>query len=207
MFHPRALLTLTLGACLQAAAPIHLGCGFQVNAPLSDLKADLNGKVGFGGSFQVSFELGECGFVRSRFDMDNFPVSSHDRRGSNYHQEVGLNSAGLGADWLYAFSGNRNQGVYGLAGFGVLQWSQTITVTNHGNTSSWSSTDFKKNRVSPWISLGVGYQITHLAGLELRGVASRYDGPDTGGLQAPFTEVPTSLRMAVVAQAALTLRW
>jgi hypothetical protein len=207
MYTRTLLLSLALGACLQASAPVHFGCAFQVNAPLSDLKTDLNDKVGFGGSFQVSFELGERGFVRPRLDLDTFPVSSYNRSGSNYHQEVGLNSVGLGADWLYAFSGNRNQGVYGLAGIGVLQWSQTMIAADHSHDSIWSSTDTKKNRVSPWISLGLGYQINHLVGLELRGVASRYDGPTTGGLQAPFTEVPTSLRTAAVAQAVLTLRW
>lgn len=203
----RALLPLALGACLQAAAPVHFGGAFQVNAPLSNLKTDLNDKVGFGGSFQVSCELGERGFVRPRLDVDTFPVSSYDRSGSNYREEVRLNSLGVGADWLYAFSGNRNQGAYGLAGAGVLQWFQTFSATNHSNNSAWSSNDSKKNRVSPWVSLGLGYQINHLVGLELRGVASRYDGPSTAGLQAPFTEVPTSLRTAVLAQAALTLRW
>ena len=40
--------------------------------------------------------------------------------------------------------------------------------------------------MSPWVALGLGHQATRMVGVELRGVASRYEGPDTGGLQAPF---------------------
>ncbi len=207
MSHARTLLCLALGASLQAAAPIHFGGAIHVNAPLSDLKTDLNNKLGFGGSFQVSFETGERGLLRTRLDVDHFPVSTYDRSNSNYREEVGLNSLGVGADWLYAFSGNRNRGGYGLAGIGVLRWFQTFSATDHSGSSSWSSSDTKKNRVSPWLALGLGYQVNRTVGLELRGVASRYDGPNTGGLQAPFTDVPTSLRTAVATQAVLTLRW
>jgi len=207
MSHARTLLCLTLGACLQAAPPIHFGGAIHVNAPLADLKTDINDKLGFGGSFQVSFETGERGLLRTRLDVDHFPVSAYDRSGSNYREEVGLNSIGVGADWLYAFSANRNRGAYGLAGIGILQWFQTFSATDHSGNSSWSSSDTKKNRVSPWLALGLGYQVNRTVGLELRGVASRYDGPDTGGLQAPFTDVPTSRRTAVATQAVLTLRW
>ena len=152
MSHARTLLCLALGASLQAAAPIHFGGAIHVNAPLADLKTDLNNKLGFGGSFQVSFETGERGLLRTRLDVDHFPVSTYDRSNSNYREEVGLNSLGVGADWLYAFSGNRNRGGYGLAGIGVLRWFQTFSATDHSGSSSWSSSDTKKNRVSPWLA-------------------------------------------------------
>ena len=76
MSHARTLLCLALGASLQAAAPIHFGGAIHVNAPLADLKTDLNNKLGFGGSFQVSFETGERGLLRTRLDVDHFPVST-----------------------------------------------------------------------------------------------------------------------------------
>jgi hypothetical protein len=207
MSHARILLPLAFGVCLQASAPVHFGGSIHLNAPFSDLKTDLHDKVGFGGSFQVSFELGERALVRPRFDLDHYPVSSYDRPGSNYREEVGLNSVGLGADWLYSFSGRRNEGAYGLAGLGLLRWFQTLNATDYTHHSAWSSSDTKKNRVSPWVALGLGYQFNRVVGLELRGVASRYDGPDTGGLQAPFAEVSTTARTAVSMQTALTLCW
>jgi hypothetical protein len=207
MSYARTLLCLTLGACLQAAPPAHFGGAVHLNVPLSDLKADLHDKLGFGGSFQVSFELGERGMVRPRVDVDYFPVSSHDRANSNYREEVGLSAFGLGADWLYAFSGDRSRGAYGLAGLGVLQWYQTFSATDHSSHTTWSSSDHKRNRTSPWLALGLGYQINPRLGVELRGVVSHYDGPEVGGLQAPSVDLPTTMRTAVSTQAALTFRW
>jgi hypothetical protein len=207
MLPARTLLCLSLGACLQAAPPVHFGAAFHLNAPLSDLKTDLHDKVGLGGSFQVSFELGDRGMVRPRLDLDAFPVSAHDRPNSNYREEVGFSAIGLGADWLYAFSGDRNRGAYGLVGLGMLQWYQTYSATDHTSHTTWYSTDHQRNRTSPWVALGLGWQVTQRVGLELRGVGSRYDAPEVGGLQAPSVEVPTTTRTAVSLQAAVNLRW
>lgn len=207
MFRALPLLLLSLGVCLQAQTPTRFGLSCQVDAPLSDLRTDLNNKVGGGASFQVSIPVGEVTLFRPRFDLDSYPVSSSYSRHESYRQEVALSSTGLGADWLCAFSGNRDKGLYGLAGVGVLQWFQTHSSWNRKNDNSWQSIETKKNRVSPWVALGLGYQFNRVVGLELRGVGSKFDGSTTTGLQAPFTDAPTTVQTAVTLQTALTLRW
>lgn len=213
MFRSRSkfLPLLLLGLCpaLGAQRPVQFGGAVSLDAPLSELKTDLNGKVGLGTSFQVTVRTGEHLWVRPRLDLDLFRVSRYHRPFSNYVQERTFFSAGAGADLLYAFDGTGRNGLYCLAGAGVLQWFQHFTITDHWDhdRSGDYSWDTRKNRVSPWAALGLGYQVNRHLGFETRAVLSQYDRPAAGGLTVPTGEVPTELRKAVNLQFAVTGRW
>jgi len=205
------LPVLLLGLCpaLGAQLPVQFGGAVSLDAPLSELKTDLNGKVGLGTSFQVTVRTGERLSVRPRLDLDLFRVSRYHRPFSNYVQERTFFSAGAGADLLYAFDGTAQNGLYCLAGAGVLQWFQHFTITDHWNHDQGGNnrSDTRKNRVSPWAALGLGYQVNRHLGFETRAVLSQYDRPAAGGLQVPTGEVPTELRKALNVQFAVTGRW
>jgi hypothetical protein len=197
----------TLG--LHAASPVRYGCSVQANVPLSDLKTDVNGKLGGGASFQVTFDAGERLQVRPRFDVDFYRVSDYHRSGSHYEESNNLFSVGVGADLLYTFTGTKDRGSYGLVGAGILQWTQNFTVSDRWDHDNhyWDDVETKKNRVSPWIAAGVGYQFNRMVGVEARAVMSQYDSPTEGGLSNMSSDVPTDTRTAVTAQAAVTFRW
>jgi len=207
MFRTRFLLCLALGIAIQAAPRPRLGFEAHLDAPLGDLKTDLGGKIGGGLSFLASFELGPNLVLRPRAEVDVHPVSSYHRAGSHYQQRVGLNSAGLGADLLGVITGGRDHGLYWLAGAGAQQWFQSFTTSDYTSSSSDTHTETKKNKLSPWGALGLGWQLNRLVGLELREVVSRYDSPQGAGLQAPFNDVPTEARTSSSLQAGVTFRW
>jgi hypothetical protein len=198
---------LFLGAVLPAAPPVHLGGAVHLDLPASDLKTDLNGKLGVGGSFQVSLETGRATMLRLRADLDHLRVSNYKRPGSNYREETSLNSVGLGADLLLYPGGDRDRGLYGLAGAGVQQWFQSFTASDYSNSSSTSSSERRTNRFSPWGALGLGWQFTPRFGAEAREVLSSYDSPQTQGLQSLAADVPTERRNALVTQLAFTFRF
>ena len=207
MFRHRLLPCLALGIALQAAPPVRLGGAVHLDLPAGDLKSDLNDKPGAGISFQVAIELGRSAVLRPRLDLDHFRVSSFRRHGSNYREEVGLTSLGIGADLLFAPGGDRDRGAYGLAGAGAQRWYQNFSAHDETGSSSTSRTETRTNRLSPWAALGLGWQLNRRFGLEGREVLSSYDGPQANGLQAPFTDAPTRVRHAAVTQLAATLRW
>jgi hypothetical protein len=208
-FKAISFLLLGLGAALMAQQPVQFGGAVSLDAPLSNLRTDLNDKGGIGTSFQVSIGAGEHLSVRPRLDLEFFRVSRYHRLFSNYVQERTFYSAGTGADLLYAFDGNGGRGFYCLAGVGVLQWFQHSTRTeiwNH-DEGDGNRSDTRDNRVSLWAALGLGYQLNRHLGFEARAVFSRYDGPPAGGLQANTGEVPTEGRKALILQFAVTGRW
>ena len=196
----------TLG--LQAASPVRYGFSVQADMPFSDLKTDLNGKLGGGASFHVLFDAGERLQVRPRFDVDFYRVSDYHRSGSYYEEKNDLFAVGVGADLLYTFTGTKDRGSYGLVGAGILQWTQNFTESERWDHDNhyWNNVDTKKNRVSPWIAAGVGYQFNRMVGVEARAVASQYDSPTVGGL-SNMNDVPTDTRTAMTVQAAVTFRW
>ena len=206
MIHTRLLLCLALGLAMPAMARPTFGFDVHVDTPLGDLKTDLGGKVGGGLSFLAGFELGRNLVLRPRLDLDVHPVSSFHRVGSHYREQVELDSVGLGADLLVGLTGTRNRGLYGIAGVGAMRWFQTFTATDYTHSTSSSDTETRKNRLSPWAALGLGWQFNRLVGVEVREVLSRYDSPQ-GGLEAPFTDVPTEARNASSLQAGVTFRW
>ena len=183
---------------LAAAGPVHYGFSAHVNFPMSDLDHDLNGKVGAGGSFQVSIETSDHTIVRPRLDLDAFPVSEKDRPNSTFRDKVDLGAVGIGADFLYSFSGRNDQGVYGLGGVGVQRWIQTHSSRNTSGNDYWHNDDTVGNRTSPWLALGVGYQFNPIVGLEARTVGSKYNA---------LLDGTSGSRTAVVTQLALTCRW
>lgn len=196
----RGWLGFALLPCLSLSAggPVHYGFSAHVNVPMADLDTDLNGKIGAGASFQVSIETSERTIVRPRIDLDGFPVSEHARPNSTYRDRVDLGSLGIGADFLYSFSGQNDQGLYGLGGVGVQRWIQTHSSRDTDGYGGWDRDDSVSNRTSPWLALGLGYQINPIVGLEARAVGSKYDAMLTGS---------SGTRTAVVAQLALTCRW
>lgn len=196
----RGFLGFALLPCLTlaAAGPVHYGFSAHANFPAADLDKDLNGKVGLGGSFQVPIEISERTIVRPRIDLDVFPVSERDRPNSTFRDRVDLGSVGIGADFLYSFSGRNDQGVYGLGGVGVQRWLQTRSSRDTNGYHSWSNDDTVRNRTSPWLALGVGYQFTPVVGLEARAVGSEYNA---------LLDGTSGTRTAVVTQLALTCRW
>jgi hypothetical protein len=206
MFRPCHALPLALGLVLQAAPPVHFGGAGHLDFPVGPLNADLDGKVGLGASFQVSFEAGRAALVRTRLDVDHLRVSGYRRPGSNYREDTALDGVGAGVEVLGYPGGDRSSGLYGLAGAGVMQWFQTFTTSDYGNSSSSSSYDRKTNRFSPWAALGAGWQVSRVVGVELRGVLSAYDRPRTAGLTAPFQDVPSDRRHALLTQLAVTFR-
>lgn len=183
---------------LSAEGPIHYGFSAHLNVPGDDLDRDLNGKIGAGGSFQVSIETSGRTIVRPRLDLDFFPVSEDRRRHSSYRDRVDLDSVGLGVDFLYAFSGTNDQGLYGLGGVGVQKWFQTFSSRDTDEFEGWERDDTVRNRTSAWLAVGLGYQFNPIVGLEARAVGSKYDGLVNG--------TPGG-RTAVVGQLALTCRW
>jgi hypothetical protein len=183
---------------LAAAVPVHYGFSAHLNFPGSDLNQDLNGKVGVGGSFQTSIEASDRLIARPRVDLDAFPVYEKDRPNSTYRDRVDLGSVGIGVDFLYSFSGRNDQGVYGLGGVGVQRWIQTRSSRNTDGHHDWSNDDTVRNRTSPWLALGVGYQFSRIVGLEARAVGSKYNA---------ILEGTSGSRTAVVSQLALTCRW
>lgn len=200
-----ALLVPTLS--LSAAVPVHYGFSAHVNAPMSDLHSDIDGKLGVGGSFQVSFETSDRVIVRPRLDVDVFPVEERRRSGTNYRERIDLGSVGIGADVLYAFSGRNDQGLYGLGGVGLVRWSQVYSTRNTSGTHTWDEDDTDRSRVSPWVALGLGYQINRIVGVEWRTVGSKYDGPKSGDFNPATAGVPKESKTAVVSQVAVTCRW
>jgi hypothetical protein len=198
---PRLGLTaLVLLPCLSlpAAGPVHYGFSAHVDFPMSNLDTDLNGKVGAGASFQVSIETSERTIIRPRVDLDVFPVSEHNRPDSTFRDRVDLGSLGVGADFLYAFSGQNSHGLYGLGGVGLQRWVETWSSYDTEGHRGWERDDSVGNRTSPWLAVGLGYQFNPIVGLEGRVVGSHYDAisADTSGT-----------RTAVVTQVALTCRW
>jgi len=208
MVHRRLLPCLALGIALQATTPpARLGVAAHLDVPGGDLRTDLNDKPGVGASFQAGFELGRAATLRPRLDLDYYRVSSYRRPDSNYREEVGFTAVGVGADLLFAPGGDREHGPYGLAGAGAQQWFQNFSASDYSSSSSSSQADRKANRLSPWAALGLGCQLTPKLGLEVREVFSSYDGPQTQGLLAPFSDVPTRTRHAAVTQLAVTFRF
>jgi len=196
----RGLLGFALVPCLSlsAAGPVHYGFSAHLNFPMADLDKDLNGKVGAGGSFQVSIETSDRTIVRPRLDLDTFPVSEKDRANDpDIRDRVDLGSVGIGADFLYSFSGRNDHGCYALGGVGVQRWIQTFSHRNNNNYY-WSNDDTVRNRTSLYLALGTGYQFTSVVGLEARVVGSKYDASVNGS---------RGTRTAVVPQLALTCRW
>lgn len=191
---------LALVSCmsLKAAVPVHYGFSVHANVPMSNLDSDLNGKIGAGASFQVSFETSERTILRPRLDVDVFPVSERDRPNSTYRDRVDLASVGVGADFLYSFSGRNDQGLYGLGGVGLLRWTEVQSSRNTSGHGGWSDDDSSNSRGSLWLAAGAGYQINRIVGLEVRVVGSKYSGI--------LAESPGT-RTAVVTQAAVTCRW
>src|SRR5512145_103658 len=127
------LLGFALVPCLSlsAAGPVHYGFSAHVNFPMADLHKDLNGKVGAGGSFQVSIETSDRTIIRPRLDLDTFPVSERDRANDpDIRDRVDLGSVGIGADFLYSFGGRNDHGCYALGGLGVQRWIQTFSHRN-----------------------------------------------------------------------------
>jgi len=201
----RILLCLALGLGLPAAAERpHFGFGVHIDAPVGALKTDLDGKLGGGANFQVTFDLTPRLSVRPRFDLDYMRVSHHKRAGTNFEEEVGFGSVGFGADLVGILTGERNRGLYWTAGAGALRWFQTYNATDRNGSTS---TDTKRNRFSAYGAYGLGWQFNRLVGVEVRNVISRYDSPQTAGLQAPFNDVPTEGRTASVVQTGVTFRW
>jgi hypothetical protein len=164
---------------------------------MADLHKDLNGKIGGGGSFQVSIETSDRTIIRPRLDLDTFPVSERDRANDpDIRDRVDLGSVGIGADFLYSFGGRNDHGCYALGGVGVQRWIQTFS---HRNSNGfWSNDDTVRNRTSLYLALGTGYQFTSVVGLEARVVGSKYDASVNGS---------TGTRTAVIPQLALTCRW
>jgi hypothetical protein len=165
---------------------------------MADLDQDLNGKVGGGGSFQIPIETSDHTIVRPRVDLDVFPVYEHDRPNSTYRDRVDLGSAGIGVDFLYAFSGRNDQGVYGLGGIGAQRWVQTHSSRDTHDHDYWQNDDTVRNRFTPWLALGVGYQFNPTLGMEARAVGSKYNA---------ILDNTSGTRTAVVTQLALTCRW
>lgn len=192
---------------LSAGVPVHYGFSAQVNVPMSSLHSDIDGKPGVGGSFQVSFETSDRVIVRPRLDVDVFPVEERRRPGSHYRERIDLGSVGIGADVLYAFSGRNDQGLYGLGGVGLVRWAQVYSTRNTSGYHGWDEDDTDRSRISPWLALGLGYQINRIVGLEWRTVGSRYDGPKSGDFDVSTAGVPKESKTAVVSQVAVTCRW
>ena len=199
-FSRRGLLGLALLPCLTLAAegPVHFGFSVHANIPLSDLDTDLHGKVGFGGSFQVPIETSDCTILRPRVDLDAYPVSEQARPNSTFRDRVDLGSVGIGVDFLYAFSGRNDQGLYGLGGVGVQRWLQTTSSRDTDGNDTWHRDDTVRNRTTPWLALGAGYQVNPTIGLEARAVGSKYNAIRAG---------TSGTRTAIVTQLALTCRW
>jgi len=212
---PHATFGAILGATLLSAAPlaaenpVHYGFSVQMDVPLSNIKTDLNGKLGGGLGFQVTVDTSARSQVRGRFDIDVFRVSDYHRSNSNYEEHSTMSSIAIGAEGLFALEGSRTRGAYALVGGGILRWEQSWSASDHwhnyGNT--WSDHESKRNRVSPWVSAGMGYQFNKLFSLEVRAMGSQYDGPKIGGLSNLDSEVPTETRTAVSTQLAGVFRW
>jgi len=197
----RGLLGFALVPCLSlsAAGPVHYGFSVHANFPMSDLHKDLNGKVGGGASFQVSIETSDRTIVRPRLDLDTFPVSEKDRPSDpDVRERVDLGSVGVGADFLYSFSGRNDHGCYALGGVGVQRWIQTFSHRDTSGNDFWHNDDTVRNRTILYLALGTGYQFTPVVGLEARVVGSKYDASVNG---------TRGTRTAVVPQLALTCRW
>jgi hypothetical protein len=183
---------------LTAAVPVHYGFSAHLNFPMSDLDKDINGKVGGGGSFQVSIETSDRTIVRPRLDLDTFPVSEQDRPNSTMRDRMDLGSVGIGADFLYSFGGRNDHGCYALGGVGVQRWLQTSSSQDTDGYHAWRNNDTVRNRTTPYLALGTGYQFNPVVGLEARAVGSKYNALVAG---------TSGIRTAVVTQLALTCRW
>lgn len=183
---------------LIAQRPVHYGFSAHVNIPMADLDQDLHGKVGAGGSFQISIETSDRTIMRPRIDLDFFPVSEEDRPNSTYRDRVDLGSVGLGADFLYSFSGTNDHGVYGLGGVGIQRWLQSRSSRDTDGHDYWHNDDTVSNRNTPWLAVGAGYQFNSVVGLEGRVVGSKYNA---------FRGNTSGSRTAMVTQVALTCRW
>ncbi len=192
---------------LSAGVPVHYGFSAQINAPMSELHSDIDGKPGLGGSFQVSFETSDRVIIRPRVDIDVYPLAERRRTGTSIRERIDLGSVGIGADVLYAFSGRNDQGFYGLGGVGLLRWTQTYSTRDTSGHHGWDEDDTDRSRVSPWVALGVGYQFNRIVGLEWRTVGSKYDGPKESGFSPTTAGVPKESKTAVVSQVAVTCRW
>ncbi|HJW33639.1 MAG TPA: hypothetical protein VJ505_09775 [Holophagaceae bacterium] len=206
------VLTLPLLAAsgahpLQAGDKVAYGGAVSLNLPQGDLKTDTRDKVGGGLAFQVAFDLGGGHLLRPKAEVNLFRVKDVKRSGSDTHDTVDLTGLGLGVDYLYHFGGSVRQGAYALGGLSLQRWEVDYGTYAHQGSSASMSTEATRRRTSLGAALGLGYQVNHWFGVEVRYALSRYEGSRDATLGNSTPDSPGIARDADAVQLSATFRW
>jgi opacity protein-like surface antigen len=203
-----ALFPLTLALALplsaQALGRPTFGFSGQLNAPLGNLKEDTDKSLGAGLSFLVQWDFPGGHAIRPRFDVNVFNVSTYEPSHSNYRESRYLSAVGLGVDYLY-YLGGTPKGLYLTGGAGVTRWDLSYTTSDRVGNSFSTSYDRSKNTSSLGLAAGLGWQFTHIIGLEARFVHSPYKAFDLNN-PTSTTRIDVN-RDGNYLQLAATFRW
>lgn len=177
-FIPIFLLLAAIAGSAQAQG-VRYGFQFGPSQPQGELKrAHL--MIGISGGLSLIVDLGRGQALRPRVDYSDWDGDS----GSGFFgpSDIKANAYGLGADYLFHFSGE-SHGFYLLGGLG-FQKNSVINRRGAGGVfprpEDWNQ--FGSGN-SVYYALGLGYQHNDLFGTELRYTASK---PSIGGVNMQF---------------------
>lgn len=153
-----SLSLLAFGALagpMACAAEAAFGLQAEVVGPLGDLKTFTSSTTGFGAGLHALLDFGNGQTLRPRMDYASFPGKSGFYR---------LEQVCVGADYVYFTESRTTQGVYLVAGAGVV---------SNGYITNFQPT-YTRSYTGPYGALGIGYQFNQALGLEVRYLSSRF---------------------------------
>lgn len=204
---PLTLALVLAGPALRSGDRPLFGGGVHANLPLSELKSDTHGRVGWGAAFHVTLDLGRGHLLRPRLDVDTYRVKGAYDSGDDHQDTLDLTGLGLGADYLYYPGGRTDAGLYLLGGLGVKRWSVDYgSMDRQGATVTTVSAEGRR-RTSLATTLGLGLQVTSWFGVEARATHARYEGTAGVPLAGSTPSSPAADREAVAFQLGATFRW
>ena len=182
-------LTLLLATSISPLAGQEVRYGLQgtLSSPTGDLK-DTTDHLGFGAGLFADFSLGGGHVIRPRFDYVYYPEKSESFRESGFNAEVkwSVNSAALGADYLYYVEG-RPQGFHVLVGLGAMHYEiRAKSSTSFGGTS-YSDVFRDKTETKLSYALGFGYDFSKNWGFNLRYTSLKIEDVNLSAFNAGLT--------------------
>jgi len=206
----RMFLLFPLAASLAVAGetrPWRFGFSLQVNAPLDDLRADTNDRVGAGASFLSSYYLTPKHALRGRMDVDGFRLKENHDDATNNHDETIMSRYGVGVDYLFFPGGNQRRGVFLSAGLGVHRWCLDDQHWLRQGRVTPKTLTTKPPRTGLSAAASVGFQFTAVTAVELRASTSPYDRPSRGMLVDASGDTAGSRGQGQMIQLAASFRW
>lgn len=194
-------------AAILLAAPAQLGASdtsFGVQFSTAFTGSDLEGLSaahhGLSGGINGTIDFGEGHAMRPRIDFSRYQghrvIPTDDLFAANVglHSNAKVDQFALGADYLYYFRKNVDQGPYVLAGIGAVStsWSSDLTL----DTSPQVKTQASFRRTSTYAQIGLGWQFTRAFGLEVRQQLTYLDTDVAARLRAPGYQNPVEVPLA-----------